>query len=360
METILVTGAGGGGGNNLITDIRLGAPDVRIIGANMDPHVLGKSVADVNYLLPPATSKDYIQALNWVIRKERVQLSIPDNDREVRAQSENREHLACPVFLPPKESVRICQDKFLLYEALRKADIPMAETMPVTTLEDLGKIFAHFNGHDRLWVRMRRTSGSRGSIPVPSADYARWWISYWCEMRGARVDDFTVSEYLPGRDFAFQSTWFQGRLVVAKLCERLSYFFGQNMPSGSSSTPAVAKRSADLAIFEIGLKTVKAVDAAPHGNYCMDFRCNKDGVPCVTEINSGRFFMITPIFDRAGLNMASTFVRMGLGGKPPVWDLLERMDNVYMLRDLDTEPTIITEEGLAGRFQKAGDDASGP
>src|SRR6185436_16299755 len=61
--------------------------------------------------------------------------------------------------------------------------------------------------------------------------------------RDARVStaSFTLSEYLPGRDFAAQGLWRDGELLLLKVCERLSYFGGGSQPSGTSSTPALGK-----------------------------------------------------------------------------------------------------------------------
>ena len=60
-------------------------------------------------------------------------------------------------------------------------------------------------------------------------------------MRGVPGEDFTLSEFLPGRDYNVQGLWLKGRLVLIKMCERLSYLNGRQQPSGMSSTPALAK-----------------------------------------------------------------------------------------------------------------------
>jgi hypothetical protein len=44
---------------------------------------------------------------------------------------------------------------------------------------------------------------------------------------------FTLSEYLPGRDFAAQSVWREGRPVLVKTFERLSYDAGTGSPPSS-------------------------------------------------------------------------------------------------------------------------------
>ncbi len=72
-----------------------------------------------------------------------------------------------------------------------------------------------------------------GATLVKSAEQARGWIRYFQEMRRVPVTSFTLSEYLPGRDFACQSLWKDGDLILIKTVERLSYFWGWARPSGA-------------------------------------------------------------------------------------------------------------------------------
>ena len=76
---------------------------------------------------------------------------------------------------------------------------------------------------------------------VRDTEQAWNWISYWHTMRDVPVEDFTLSEFLPGRDYNVQGLWFEGRLVLIKMCERLSYLNADQHPSGMASTPALAK-----------------------------------------------------------------------------------------------------------------------
>ena len=58
-------------------------------------------------------------------------------------------------------------------------------------------------------------------------EQAQAWILYWEEMRDVPASSFTLSEYLPGRDFLCQSLWKDGALVLANTFERLSYSGGE-------------------------------------------------------------------------------------------------------------------------------------
>jgi carbamoyl-phosphate synthase large subunit len=192
---------------------------------------------------------------------------------------------------------------------------------------------------------------------VKSPRQVDFWVSYWTEMRGVPEGMFVLCEYLPGRDYAVQSLWHRGELVQAKSCERLDYLFGGIMPSGSSSTPRVARAMNDPLINDLCVTTVQAVDPRATGLFCIDLKEDREGVPCVTEINIGRFFMITPLFNRVGRhNMAGLYLRLALGEDPGVAPT-ERFgdigsDETYLVREVDNEPKVLTASEIRSRYEK--------
>ena len=345
---VLVTGAGGGGTNNLIRSLRVSSLDLEIYGSNLDPFNLAKSGADKNFLLPSASDPNYVNALLDRVEREGIELIIPNNDREIRRISDERDRVPCRLFLPPKGVVDVCQDKHEMHMQLKASDLPTAKSIPINDYKDIEPaIDALAHTGDRFWIRPRTGSGSKGATWVKNAEQARSWISLWHELRGFPVNAFTISEFLPGRDYAFQSIWRNGRLVVAKLCERLTYFFGENQLSGMSSTPAVARTVRDDAAIETALRTVQIICDRPHGNFNLDMKADSDGVMNVTECNIGRFFMITPIFDLSGkINTAEIHVRCAFDESLNINEIIDIEEDVYLLRDLDTEPMIVAGKDI--------------
>jgi len=355
---ILVTGAGGGGSNNLIHSLRKMSFPVEIIGTNASEFWLARSTADKNYLIPWAGSGEkYLEALNYVIRQCDVGLIIPNNDNEAVAVSESRDSVETRTFLPSPKSVRTFRDKFALHEALERIGVRTARTVVVEDLSRLPEYFEKIGSPRKVWVRQRRASGSRGSLPVSKPEEAEFWIRYWNSYRGVAVDEFTVSEFLPGRDFACQSIWNQGELVIAKTCERIEYLFGENMPAGTSSSPRVGRLCVDERVNDICQRAIGGIDPSATGVFAMDLKEDEDGNPCVTEINNGRFFMITPVFNLVGRhNMAEIYVKLALNEGYEV-EPSERFtdvgeETIYLLRSVDHEPIILTESELEQRFQR--------
>jgi carbamoyl-phosphate synthase large subunit len=240
-----------------------------------------------------------------------------------------------------------------MYEVLYEAGIPVAKSSELRKYEDIDEFMTRFPG-DRYWVRPRRGSGSMGATWVKNAEQARAWINLWLEMRGFELNDFIVSEFLPGRDYAFQSVWRNGELVVAKLAERLAYIMARNRLSNMSSSPAFARTVRDDNALKTIFKSIHAVSRTPHGNYCMDLKGNAKGEMCITEFNIGRFMMITPIFDLTGkYNTADIYVRCALDEEINIADPIDIEENVYLIRGLDTLPTIIRQNELENRIREA-------
>src|SRR5438105_15709016 len=220
---VLLPGAGTGAGNNLIRSLRADYSGLVIVGADPDRFTLRNSKANRNYLLPPAHHPRFVDTLRQIIEREEIDLLFPNTDGDVSLASDLRDVLPCRVFLPSKAVIERCQDKYELSRFLQAHDVPVAVTYPVSDLESLSGIFARLTPSGRAWCRIRSGYASRGAAPVDSAEDARAWIGYWQRMRGVPAALFTLAEYLPGRDFACQSLWKDGRLVLMKTVERLAF-----------------------------------------------------------------------------------------------------------------------------------------
>ena len=352
-KRVLVFGAGTGASNNLIRSLKTGDPSLVIVGAHDDRFVLKKSCADRNYVLPDPTTPTFPDALRRVILREGVDLVMPASDAHVKLMSELRETLPCRVWLPRRETIDVCQDKYDLTMLLRTRGVPAPLTYPITSLEDVEPTFARFAPGALVWCRIRRGTASMGATSVRTAEQARGWIAYWHEMRGVPVERFSLSEYLPGRDFLCQGLWDAGRLILVKTFERLSYFGGASSPSGVSSLSALAKTIREPRVLEVCRRTMEAIDENATGVFSIDLKENAAGVPCITEINAGRFFMAMNNFDRVGKhNMAVTYVALALGEPVDLHEEYDVVEDYYMVRDLDTVPGVFHADAFFEQIEE--------
>ena len=136
---------------------------------------------------------------------------MPQNDAEVAPIGRYRGILGARVLLPSDEAIECCQDKFLLYEHLTRFGLRMAETYAVGSVNEIEAIVDRLGAPERMWCRMRRGSGSRGSLPVKSAAQAGFWIRYLEETRGVAPGAFLLSEYPAWTRLRFPKPLVRGR-----------------------------------------------------------------------------------------------------------------------------------------------------
>jgi carbamoyl-phosphate synthase large subunit len=156
------------------------------------------------------------------------------------------------------------------------------------------------------------------------------------------VSDFMISEFLPGREFAFQSLWRDGSLVVSQTRERVEYLFGALVPSGQTSTPSVARTVQRPDVVAIASDAVRAIDGRANGVFCADLKGDAAGRPRVTEINAGRFFTTSNFFATAGLNMPYDYLRFARG--EAVSERIEPLEEgLYWVRMVDMGYRLVRE-----------------
>ncbi|MFQ5406000.1 MAG: ATP-grasp domain-containing protein [Candidatus Micrarchaeia archaeon] len=343
MKRILVCSAGGAAAINFVDSLRMEAEKMFIVGADCNKWHLENSDSNVKYVVPRCNQEGYLKKLNEIIYSEKVEFVHPQSDSEVRFLSENREKVNAKTFLPDKKTVEICQDKAKCVEILRANNVGVPRT---ACLEDLRveEAFSRLK-LEKAWVRATRGAGSRAALPVNSAGQAQNWINYWVEFNGFKREDFMISEFLPGREYAFQSIWKNGEIVTSQARERLEYIFGNLMPSGQTSSPSVARSVHNNQVNETAERAVRAIDKNASGVFCVDLKENALGVPCVTEINSGRFFTTSNFFSKAGANMPFTYLKLAFGQE--VKDVSKYNvvpEGFYWIRVVDKYPVLLRGE----------------
>jgi len=295
LKRILCTGAGGPAGINFTQSLRAAPEKMFLVGTDSNEFFVHLALTDKVQLVPRAKDPNYIDTLNEIISKEKIEFLHAQPDVEVEVVSEKREKLNAPVFLPSKAAVKACQDKLESAKVWKKKNVPVARTIEVRKDEDINKAFAEFGSP--IWVRARHGAGGKGSTPADNRETAVEWIRYW---RSRGVDwEFIAQEHLPGRNIAFHSLWKDGELVTSMARERLEYIYAYLAPSGVTGTPAVQRTVHDETVNKVGTDAVLSIDPKFSGIASVDLKENASGVPCVTEINPGRMFTTSFFFSYA-------------------------------------------------------------
>jgi len=282
MKNVLVTGAGGSVGNNVCWSLRVSRDGKNLVldGTDVDRTSIElNGWIDRSYQLPAANSSRYLRRLNQVIEKDRIEIVFPQPDPEVGRLSRDRDLVRSVLFLPDREAVQLCQDKYRALlkwfeRGLRKEPIVLSPRSRRT------RRFA-----DKItfpcWVRARQGAGGSLSCLARNLRSVEYWIDYhWNE--GLKTD-FVVEEYLPRRDFCFMSIWDQGRLVTSMARERLSWVGHRVDGAGGTSKLNRVVHSTKVNATAIG--AIRAVSRKPHGIFCVDLKEDARGKPHPTEIN---------------------------------------------------------------------------
>ncbi len=357
MKTILVTGAGGPAGVNFIMSLRIAPEKMFIVGTEANQHFLHLAPTDEKYLISKATESNYIDELNEIIQKEKVEFVHAQPDIEVMVVSENREKIEANVFLPSKKTVRICQDKLESAELWLRKDVSVARFLELRKESDIDKAFEEIG--KPIWIRAKHGAGGRGSTPAYNKETALSWIEYW----GSRKKnwDFIAQEYLPGKNIGFHSLWKKGELITSMARERIEYIYPNLAPSGITGTPSVQRTIHDENVNKVGTEAVLAIDSNFDGIACVDLKVNKEEVPCATEINAGRMFTTSFFFSCASkifrkdyfANIPYLYVKLAYKEELPnipKYNILPK--DVYWIRHIDAPATLVKKGKAIGKMYK--------
>lgn len=344
---ILVTTAGGGNAINLCRSLKHAFPDCFIVGVNANKFQLAKSeITDANYLVPKFSGVRYIEIMEGIVEKEKIDFVIPNHELEIqKIVHSDSEILKKKSFLPRKNVVDLCINKFDLIKHLEDRGI---EEVPKSMM--LTKGWHELIQMDYpIWLRLTHGAGSQGAFLAHDYGEAVFWIEYWMRHKDASPNDFMISEYLPGEDHHYFSLWRDGKMIIGKSIKRLEYCCAKYTLTGTSSSPSLCKIVKRKDLDELTEKIIKSVDIFADGLYGIDYKGSVDGRHCLTEINIGRFPRINLIFNLEGTsaNIAELYVKCGLKTRfeKPSMDFIYHRDK-YLIRDFDTASIIKTSDEI--------------
>lgn len=347
MTIVLLTGAGGSASANFHDALRRSGRGYRVVGADSSAVRLHLSQADERVLIPRADDARYEDALQAVIKQSGAEVVHPQPDPEVLAIGSLRDVLPAATYLPSQDALMAAADKSAFARVMVSAGVPVPESAEFTSMDSVTEVTRDaLDRHEQVWVRARRGAGARASLPVHRPDQALAWVRWWVDEKGLQADDFMAAEFLPGREFAYQSIWQEGGLVAGQARQRVEYLYGHLTPHGQTSTPSVARTVREPAVDELALAAIRALDPIPRGAYCVDIKEAADGSPRVTEINAGRFFTTSNFFAAAGLNMPDMLMRCALGERLPRVGSSPLEPDLYWIRMVDMGHILVPGEHL--------------
>jgi glutathione synthase/RimK-type ligase-like ATP-grasp enzyme len=317
---VLCLGAGGAPTNGFCRSLKTADSGYHLIGANANEWDLELAETDEKHVLPVADDPEYQSELYWLLNKRRPDFIHAQNDAEVEAISKMRHvirGLGCRYFLPSHQTIQVCRDKWLSYQAWRDAGIKVPQTWLAGALVSPG---------EPCWVRPRVGAGGKGAFLAHPGNEV--WLD--------EPDGWTAAEFLPGPTVTVQFIFHDSELVVGQGRRRLAWTHGDR---GSA---LVSETVSDSQVNTIAYQAVLAVDDHPHGIYGVDMAYDADGVPNPTEINIGRFFTTIEFFTQAGFNFPHVYVQMGMGNKVDCFSRLSPLPaGLRWIRGMDRAPVLV-------------------
>jgi hypothetical protein len=105
------------------------------------------------------------------------------------------------------------------------------------------------------------------------------------------------SEYLPGDNYSCEVAFNNGELIGTFVKKRISYStIKEDLPLEKRGSSMVSVCVDNQGIVQMALTAIDRIGGTPHGAYGIDFKCDKDGIPLITEINPGRFLTASYVY----------------------------------------------------------------
>ena len=169
MTTVMVTGVGAIIGYGLLRSLRASMPDVRLIGTDIYSDAVGQAWCNAFEQAPLTASSDYLDWLQHVVKKHRVDLVIPGIEQDVHHFSDHRERIlgfGTQLVINNARLIDLSRDKWAMHQQLLAlhddSRIPSFRVGDYAMLADqLGIPFI---------LKPRRSYASKGIVKISSLE----------------------------------------------------------------------------------------------------------------------------------------------------------------------------------------------
>ena len=178
-KTVLVTGIGGNVGQGILRNIRSLKLPICIAGCNVKEFSAGNHLCDINYKVPFSYEDDYIESINRIVKKEKIDLIIPSTDFEIYYLSKNASNIDTVIAASDPNTAEIYLDKYKSFLHHKKNNIPFSESYLPSE---------HTNQYKDYIVKLRQGRGSRGIYINP------------VDMKSFSDEDYLVQKLIKGKE----------------------------------------------------------------------------------------------------------------------------------------------------------------
>jgi carbamoyl-phosphate synthase large subunit len=274
-------------------------PGEQIIGTSNTPWTPGFAQCDRGLLMPPIASDEYAPAVLDACRRDEIGGLLSFYDPDVVALSAHGQALAAigvRAVLPSPTSAETAFDKWLTFLALRKAGLPVLDTV-ITLEEAYGKLKA---GQFRfpLVVKPRRGFGGSNVFVARSPEQMEAFFGY--------AEDMLIQPFAEGEEYNIDALADLGGRVLNVVVWR------KYLSRRGETEQAVTVEDAELT--DLGVRLAKAVGCI--GPMDVDFIRGPGGETAILDVNL-RFGGGYPVSHLAGADFPGVILRLLRGLEAP-------------------------------------------
>ncbi len=291
MNTVLITGAGAPGIAGTIYCLRNNPENkpFRIISTDISSNPVGRFLSDAFYALPKPESSAYLNVLNDIVKKENVDVIIPQTTREIDLLSKQKPAVDCKIIVSGSENIARANDKYLIIKECEKVGVPFPEYFLITDAKSLREAILSIGyPNKKVIVKPRMSNGLRGVRII--TEQGLTLQSYLGDKpSGLEIDlttfmkifedaatfpELLVTEYMPGEEYSVDVFRTKKQTVIIPRLRK-------SIRSGISFETVVDLQRKD--VEEYSLKLAESLDL----NYCFGFQFKLDdnGIPKILESN---------------------------------------------------------------------------
>jgi carbamoyl-phosphate synthase large subunit len=232
MKTkVLMTGGGAPGAAGILKCLQQNG-DIEIVVADANPESVGKYLNPVFEIIPKATDKDFIPAIEALCQKHKIDVVLPLVTRELFPLSQHKIAFAqkgIKIVVSDYEQLNVANDKGKLYQTLHRNGILTPQFVIVNTVDELKAAVQHL-GYPQKTVCFKPcvSNGMRGFRVIddnkdefdllfnykPTSEYIK--LDKSVEILSSRpFPALLVSEYLPGEEYTIDCLAHNGKCLLA-------------------------------------------------------------------------------------------------------------------------------------------------
>ncbi len=322
--TVLLTACGAPFAPGMVNCLKdNGEREVRLVGVDAVEDKTLASLYDAIYEVPFADSKDYVDDLLDICKKEQVDVLLPFMSAELlplEARKADFEAIGTKVSVSNRESLEISTNKLKFYEFLKEKGFKVPRFKGIKKADDLYEACVEAGYPDNpVCVKATELSGSRGIRIIdphksrfdilfgekPNSFYTTYEDLHATLKEKPSMPEMMAMEYLPGMEGSVDLLADHGKVLYMAYRESSKIL---------ASIPQEATLVDNPKACEIASQITKALGL--DGNADFDFKNDKDGNPVLMEINP-RIAATMEIFKVGGVNLPYLRVKQLLGEALP-------------------------------------------